>query len=305
MVKKGLQCNVAVLFYYTTTSVRNCKILTMISFIEVEKLLQKSFSEIKKYHNEKGHQYIKLHWNRYVNLLSFLPPVDRTTRVLEIGASILSSHLHLTYGCPTTVIYHPLEPEWKKRFDSTGIDCFAVELMKEPLPVDNNSFDLILFNEVMEHFPLHPAFFFYQLFQKLSEKGILVFSVPNFVTSEKRFQMLSGHNPQDLMDQKYIYYAHHREPVMEECCSIVKQCGGIIKCRKWLDMDENPGLFPTLKLLLFHLYRRRVHPLFHFLFPSMRKYILIIAEKDLNFKPDDSLCIPPLSQSREYCAGRG
>jgi SAM-dependent methyltransferase len=272
----------------------------MEKFIEAEKLLQKSYSEIKKYHNERGRQYIKLHWNRYVNLLSFMPPVDKTMRVLEIGASILSSHLHHTYGCPTTVIYHPLEPEWKDRFDNTGIDSFAVELMKEPLPVDNNSFELILFNEVMEHFPLHPAFFFYQLFQKLSEKGSLVFSVPNFATSEKRLQMLSGRNPQDMMDQNYIYYAHHREPVMEECCSIIKQCGGVIKLRKWLDMDENPGFLHTLKLMFFHLYRRRVHPFFHLLFPSMRKYILIIAGKDPGIKPDDSLCVPPLLRSREY-----
>lgn len=281
-------------------SVQNSKIQVMITFTEAEKLLQKSYSEIKKYHNEKGHQYIKLHWNRYVNLLSFMPPVKDTTRVLEIGASILSSHLHLTYGCPTTVIYHPLEPEWKNRFDSIGIDSFAVELMKEPLPVENNSFDLVLFNEVMEHFPLHPAFFFCQLFQKLSKKGSLVFSVPNFATSEKIFQMLSGRNPQDMMDKKYIYYAHHREPVMEECCSIIQHCGGIIKCRKLMDLDENPGLLPSLKLLCFHLYRRRVHPFFHFLFPSMRKYILIIAGKDPAYTPDESLCIPPLSASREY-----
>ena len=66
-------------------SVQNSKIQVMITFTEAEKLLQKSYSEIKKYHNEKGHQYIKLHWNRYVNLLSFMPPVKDTTRVLEIG----------------------------------------------------------------------------------------------------------------------------------------------------------------------------------------------------------------------------
>lgn len=269
-------------------------------YIEAENLLKKSYSEIKRYHDPKGHQYIKVHWNRYVNLLSLMPPVDSSTRVLEIGASIMSSHLHHTYNCPATVIYHPLEPEWKKRFDSTRIDSFAVELMKEPIPVANNSFDLILFNEVMEHFPLHPAFFLLQLFQKLSEKGLLLFTVPNFATSEKRLQLLFGRNPQDMMDQKYIYYAHHREPVMEECCSLVKQCGGIIKLRKWLDMDENPGLLPSLKLLLFHLYRLRIHPLLHFLFPSMRKYLLIIAGKDPGFKPDESDCVPPLSRSIEY-----
>ena len=88
----------------------------------------------------------------------------------------------------------------ENRFDSIGIDSFAVELMKEPLPVENNSFDLVLFNEVMEHFPLHPLSFSASFFRNLA-KGSLVFSVPNFATSEKIFQMLSGRNPQDMMDK--------------------------------------------------------------------------------------------------------
>ncbi len=269
-------------------------------FTEAQKLLEKSFSEIKNLHSTEGHQYISVHWNRYVNLLTLMPSINSSTRILEVGASILSSHLHKTYGCPTTVVFHPLEPEWKNRLEISGIEAFAVDLLCEKLPVENNSFDLILFNEVLEHFPLHPEFFLCQLLQKLSENGTLLFTVPNFATSEKRLQLLTGHNPQDLMDQKYIYYAHHREPVMEECCTLIKKCGGLIKFRNWVELDENPDFFPTLRQLLFHVYRGRIHPFIHCLFPSTRKYILILAGKDPTFKPDESICIPPLSQSKEY-----
>lgn len=269
-------------------------------FHEAYSQLEKSFSEIKQYHSEHGYQYIRVHWNRYVNLLTFIPAIKSTTCVLEIGASILSAHIRKKYNCPVTVIHHPLEPEWKKQSDDLGIRSFPVDFMCKPLPVEKSSFDLIFFNEVMEHFPLHPSFFLCQIIQKLSPDGILLFTVPNFATSEKRLQLLFGHNPQDNMDRKYIYYAHHREPVMDECCEMIKECGGIIKCREWIDLDDNPQLISSIKRHLFHLYRRRLHPLIHLLIPSMRKNIVIIAKRNPNYTFDENRCIPPLSISKEY-----
>src|SRR5690554_3941873 len=213
-----------------------------------------------------------------------MPPVNSKTRVLEIGASILSAHLHLTYCCPTTVIYHEKEPEWEKRFSELQITSFASDLMRDKLPVQDNSFDLILFNEVMEHFPLHPAFFVRQLIKKLSDNGELFFSVPNFATSEKRLQLLFGKNPQDNMDDQFIYYAHHREPVMKECIELIESCGGKIIENRWFEGDGDTKLLARIKRVLFHLYRKRIHFLIHFLVPSTRRYILIRAIKNEQFK---------------------
>ena len=269
-------------------------------YLEAESLLNKSYVEIKPQHDERGHVYIKEHWARYINLLALLPPINRNTRLLEVGASILSAHLHMTYGCQTTVVYHELEREWSARFSQLGITAFPVEMMRDPLPVKDDSFDLILFDEVMEHFPIHPAFVMRQLINKLAGPGELFFSVPNFATSEKRLRLLFGKNPQDIMDERFIYYAHHREPVMQECVRLVQECGGLVFFHKWLELNGDPGVVPFVKRHLFHLYRRRFHPLIHFLFPSMRRYIVIRAHKKSSYNNDKTACLPPLSISAEF-----
>ncbi|MCX7726444.1 MAG: class I SAM-dependent methyltransferase, partial [Chitinispirillaceae bacterium] len=270
---------------------------------EVEKQLKESYNKIKNEHSECGQKYIKEHWKRYVTLLTILPPLNKDSKVLEVGASILSSHLYFTYGCNVTVVFHELEVEWKERFLKQGIKALSLELMRDPLPVTDNFFDLILFNEVIEHFPLDPSFFLYQLIGKLSENGIIVFSVPNFATSEKRLQLLCGKNPQDMMDKKYVYYAHHREPVMNECIELIKKCGGEILSKQWLDMDGDPAFIPSVKRLLFNLSKLRIHSLLHFVFPSMRKYIVIKAKKSPSYKVNSNDTIPPLSISGEYNVG--
>lgn len=287
------------LIHYKTVFIVHLRIINM-NYREAEKLLDSSYSKLRSQHSDRGHHYIRTHWERYVNLLTMMPAINSKTRVLEIGASILSAHLHLTCHCPTTVIYHEKEPEWGKRFSELHITSFAADLMRDKLPIQDNSFDLILFNEVMEHFPLHPAFFVRQLIRKLSDKGELFFSVPNFATSEKRLQLLCGKNPQDNMDKRFIYYAHHREPVMKECIELIEKFGGKIIENRWFEGDGDPDRLATIKRLLFHLYRKRIHCLVHFLVPSTRRYILIRAIKNNQFYDTPQNCIPPISLTREF-----
>ncbi len=269
-------------------------------YTEADSSLRKTYTEIKYQHDEQGHRYIETHWERYVSLLTLIPDVDEKTRVLEVGASILSAHLHTTYGCPVTVLYHEIEKEWKLRFEQLQISAHPVELMRDHLPVEDDSFDLILFNEVMEHFPLKPDFFMRQLIKKLSDDGELFFSVPNFATSEKRLQFLCGKNPQDPMDEQYIYYAHHREPVMHECIDLVRSCGGDVFYYGWYDLDGNHNAVPLLKRHLFHLWRLRIHPLLHLIFPPVRNYLLLRAKKMPVYEPESEEYNPPLSLTEEY-----
>jgi SAM-dependent methyltransferase len=274
------------------------------NYREASASLSKSYSVIKPQHDERGHIYIKEHWARYIGLLTLLPPLSKNTRVLEVGASILSAHLHMTYGCPLTVIYHELESEWSARFSQPGITAFPLEMMRDPLPVKDDSFDLILFDEVMEHFPLHPAFVMRQFINKLAGSGELFLSVPNFATSEKRIQLLLGKNPQDVMDERFVYYAHHREPVMQESIRLVQECGGLVFFKKWLELDGDPAVIPLVKRHVFHLFRGRFHPFLHFLFPSTRRYIVIRAHKKPSHYNDENACLPPLSISAEYARSR-
>jgi SAM-dependent methyltransferase len=229
-----------------------------------------------------------------------MPDISEKSRVLEIGASILSNVIKSTWKPFMETVYHELEPEWKNRFDHAGIHSYPAELLRDPLPVPDSAFDLILFDEVLEHFPVEPHFFLRQCIGKLKPDGQLILSVPNFATSQKRVQLLRGENPQDRMDIKYIYYAHHREPVMNECIEMVKQCGGIIEEYEWSDFDIAPGIVNEIYYMLRCLKHKMFHRIVHQLIPSTRNYLFLRIRRDKNFKFDESSIIPPLSISGEY-----
>jgi 2-polyprenyl-3-methyl-5-hydroxy-6-metoxy-1,4-benzoquinol methylase len=270
-----------------------------VKFHQAEQILKQTFEEVRNQHAQAGHEFIRTHWKRYAHLVWRLPVLGPENRVLEIGASILSNLIRRRFGCTVHTIYHEIETEWPVRFESDGIIGYPIELIRDTLPVDDGGYDCILFNEVMEHLPLKPDFLMRQIIAKLKPQGVLLFSVPNFATSEKRIAMLKGINPQDPMDATYVYYAHHREPVMRECVDLIRQCGGIVNRAEWCDCDVAPGLPATLWHCLRHLRHGKLHRIVHQVLPSMRAYIIICATKDSGVSPQQDLD-PPLSKTREF-----
>lgn len=270
------------------------------SYYQSEKILRTVYSTVKNEHAPRGHEYIQTHWKRYVHLIMRMPVINGQSRVLEIGASILSNVIKSIWNPSMVTVYHELEPEWKNRFDRAGIQSHAVELLRDPLPVPDNAFDLILLDEVLEHFPVDPQFFIYQCLMKLKPEGQMMLSVPNFATSQKRVHLLLGHNPQDQMNKKYIYYSHHREPVMSELLQMVRECGGLIDSYEWTDYDVEPGFVSAAYHILRCVKNRMVHRILHQLIPSCRDYLFLKVRRSGCFKYDTTLSTPPLSTSDEY-----
>lgn len=270
-------------------------------FKQAELLLTQTFEKLKDQHPVAGQEYIQTHWFRYVHIIRRLPELKPGQRVLEIGASILSNVIRRNFGCEVHAVYHELEPEWPRRYGPDGITCHPAELMRDPLPVRKDYFDCILLNEVIEHFPLAPDFFMSQVIAALKPGGVLLLSVPNFARSEKRLALLFGRNPQDQMDGRYVYYAHHREPVMEECCSLIRRCGGKIIQGEWCDCADVQRLGALLIHGLRSLVHGNVHPLIHLFAPSTRSQIFISAGRDADAaKTPFPMSAPPLAETGEF-----
>lgn len=270
------------------------------SYYQSEKILKTVYHKVKDEHGPQGHEYIQTHWKRYIHLIMRMPHITEQSRVLEIGASILSNVIKSTWNPSMVTVYHEIEPEWQNRCNRAGIQSHAVELLRDPLPVPDNAFDLILFDEVLEHFPVDPHYFIHQCLLKLKQEGQMMLSVPNFATSQKRIQLLLGRNPQDQMDKKYIYYAHHREPVMSECIQMVEGCGGIVNSYEWTDYDNEPGFVSAAYHILRCVKHRMIHRILHQLIPSCRSYLFLSVRRSDSFKYDTTLSTPPLSTSDEY-----
>jgi SAM-dependent methyltransferase len=248
--------------------------------------------------------YVEAHWVRYAWLLASLPPLKPGMRVLEVGASIVASVLKQA-GAEVSVAYHELEPEWASRHRDEGIQGVAVELLRDPLPYAANSFDLILCDQVLEHLPLAADFLICQMLHLLKPDGVLVVSVPNFAVWEKRIQLLKGANPQDPMDSAYLYYAHHREPVMKELLEMLASCGGIATLARWTEFALPRSPWRQWLWAIRCLARGRLGSLMRRLYPATRDYIVIHCTKNEKAVFPEEGRLPPLIRSREFMRKNG
>lgn len=248
-------------------------------------LLEAGWKTVSAHHGPEGHGYIRSHWNRYAWMLGQIPRLGSDSRVLEIGASIIGAVLKNGFGCEVHCAYHPQEPEWAERFRLEGIEGRAVELLRDPLPWTDPTFDLVLLDQVLEHLPVAPHFLLRQIFRCLKPGGQLLLCVPNFARAENRWKLLRGGNPQEPMDTRFVYYAHHFEPVMGECLAWIKDSGGRVLEKEWVDFDAAKG-FPGAWLAR--------------LKPSTRSYCFVRAEKNpgMDFSPEQ--LEPPLRRSGEF-----
>jgi len=256
-----------------------------VEFHRAEALLGETWNAVRSRHPTRGAQeYVQAHWGRYVWMLASLGPIRPGMRVLEIGASIVSSALKRA-GAEVSVAYHELEPEWEARFAAEGINGFPVELLRDGLPFAPESFDLILCDQVLEHLPLSYDFLLKQMLGVLVPEGTLAISTPNFAAWEKRWALLRGKNPQDALDSVFLYYSHHREPVMGELCGDIRRCGGRIRSFHWTDFAPPQRPVGRLSGFMKNLAARRWGPLLHALVPGFRDYLVVFATVDAGFRP--------------------
>lgn len=273
------------------------------TYQEAESLLRRTWEEVRHQHDTPaGRRYVSSHWSRYAHIVRALPALRPGAPVLEIGASIMASVLRRRFQADVHAAHHELETEWPARFREEGIRGEALELMRDPLPYPPRAFDLILFDEVMEHFPLAPGFFLRQVLRLLKPGGQLLFSVPNFATVEHRWALLRGRNPQDPMDERFVYYAHHREPVMQECLELVERCGGRVLESQWTDYRPPASVPREAWNCLRHLRHLEWHKLAHALVPSLRSYLFLRAARrpDADAELDTWTPAPPMSDTREF-----
>ena len=130
-----------------------------------------------------------------------------------------------------------------------------------------------------------------------------MFGVPNYATYEHRMALLRGKNSQDVMHDKYIYYAHHREQVMQDCVELWQKYGGRVIDKTWTDHDAPISLLRKCWNLIRFLKHFEFHKIAHKLIPSTRFYIVLNIEREPGVKLADLKSEPPLSKTTEYSTG--
>jgi SAM-dependent methyltransferase len=168
-------------------------------------------------------EYLRFHIYRYIETLSLIPISSSKLDVLDVGTS--SGHLAIlvrklfgyqVYGVDLQDVSGP-------RFSSEGIDLRICDISNQPLPYDAESFDVVLFCEILEHLAVSPYRVMNELWRVMKEDGILILSTPNIAALDKRLKLLVGRTPLASFDRDAKINFHIHEYTKSELASLIEQ----------------------------------------------------------------------------------
>jgi 2-polyprenyl-3-methyl-5-hydroxy-6-metoxy-1,4-benzoquinol methylase len=87
-------------------------------------------------------------------------------------------------------------------FDSAGVPAHQVDIEREALPLASESFDVVLFNEVIEHLRLNPILPLREIHRVLRPGGFIFLSTPN-ITLPQRIRFVRGIDFQDDLIREF------------------------------------------------------------------------------------------------------
>jgi SAM-dependent methyltransferase len=184
-------------------------------------------------------EYHKIHTARLVRTLDLLyteiVAVGEGARVLELGTSgFLPAALKLLFPGVTIDVtnFDPTEKEvhaFRREFSGVAIDvvAYSVDLEKEYMSVQDGTYDVVVCGEVLEHMEIDPMFMLSEVNRVLVDRGRLLLTTPNVVSSRGITRMLSGYEPYFYMQYHKTgeYHRHNYEYSVHSAYAVLKSAG--------------------------------------------------------------------------------
>lgn len=187
---------------------------------------------------EEGRIYATHHLRRFIETVKVIPQLDKDARVLELGASpyfmTFLIKRYLGYEDVTAANYfgdygeRPSPPYAtsvvsSERFDEKHTFDFQMfNLEMERFPYEDDSYDLVICCEILEHLASHPAHLMREVHRVLKPGGYFIVSTPNAVRLEKVWDMFRGENPYDPYSGDGVYARHNREYTAGEVADLMR-----------------------------------------------------------------------------------
>jgi SAM-dependent methyltransferase len=176
-----------------------------------------------------------------LTVLSLIPEECRgpRTKVLDVGGgkgrfSTLLSDLELdcvNIDClfldndALNVEGKPLVPLVSSYNREKGVEIVARDVYEDGIPFPDDTFDLAIFSEVIEHLPNSPKPLLAEMYRVLRQGGWLILTTPNLVSFKKRILALYGWSTRSPIQSFYqmegypmgsVYRGHNREYTLKE-----------------------------------------------------------------------------------------
>ena len=231
-----------------------------------------------------GERYTEVHKWRAIHDILFLPHITKNDRILEIGPSITSVLLKQLTGAAVEALC--IDTLNRNFLDIFSIPLHICDISKETPDLPLESFDIILFCEVLEHFTIATDHALKTILTLLKPGKHILFSVPNFASIQKRMQLISGKNPQDILAETIPYYAHLREPVYGEAKQWWENAGAEIIREGFTNYDKSypEGIWSKLFWTARFLKILNWYGLVQIWFPKTRQYFYFLLTKKCSVK---------------------
>ncbi|CDM65838.1 Methyltransferase domain [Pyrinomonas methylaliphatogenes] len=223
--------------------------------MEEMKSYLKSFDFFEKYvgNPQEGEWYVETHIRRLLKTLDYLPPLTDAAQVLELGAIpyYLTILLKRYYGLQVdTVSFYEVERaqveqhlvESRKYGEKFVFKNLSLNLERDVLPFDDDTYDLVLCCELLEHLLINPSHMLSEIHRTLKPEGYLLLTTPNVMRRENLLALLFGRNVYDRYHGNGIYGRHNREYTADELRNLLRVNGFEIERLDLCDVYSDSAL---------------------------------------------------------------
>ena len=196
-----------------------------------------------------------------------MPELPPNARVLELGAlpyyfTILMQRF--AGILPDTLSFFEFEESETTKHTvqnvSTGeryeFDYQAVNIETDIFPFADNTFDLVLCCEILEHLLINPSHMLYETHRVLRPGGQILITTPNVLRWDNLWALFRGANIYDRYHGNGIYGRHNREYTPEEISELLQTNGYQVERLETLNVySSSRGFFANRRDNIFALAR--------------------------------------------------
>jgi SAM-dependent methyltransferase len=204
----------------------------------------------------EGEGYLGDALQRFRLTMAMIPPLEPGARVLELGSNpYFITRLLRERGLAVT------SANWFGDGSEAGragvqtvreggvahdyrFDHFNLEV--DPFPYPDNTFDLVLFCEILEHLPFDPVHSLAEIHRVLRPGGAVLITTPNATRTENVVKMLRGENVYEVLSGHGPYGRHNREYTVDELRTLLRQEGFQVDFVYALDIHSAVAALPLL-----------------------------------------------------------
>lgn len=212
--------------------------MTFEEYIHVLKTEEEEASCYLGCDKDKEIAYMEDHRYRFEQVANSIGDSSDPISILDIGTTpftmfIKAAHPH--YEVASLDRTNLMEDRCRAK----GIQLKVCNLDDEPMPFEDDCFDVVVFTEVLEHIFAPPSDILKEVRRIMRVGGKLILSVPNIAVLSNRIKLLVGitplPNPDGQMKKGWVHgHGHVHEYTMKEIASLLTACGFAVSRKRFL-----------------------------------------------------------------------